>query len=348
MAGVPLEAELEPDRMTDAPVFKSGKTFCTVKMGPPTLRSNVSRKCCGVISANGANSPPPALVNTTSRPCPCALTASATLSTSSGSVTSPQIPLAEGPIDASASSRRCLSRPVMKTCAPPAASRLAAARPIPEVPPVTSAVLSLSCPMMFSVSTGLLLVCMRTITATALFHTRLMDGGTRRSAQRGFEVGAEDGSHHGVGDPRTAVSLNPVANRGGVADCAEVVDESLTDGKRLSFGVGCSSIESRHVIGEARRLEHGPVERQAEVPVQLVAHTCERGCAVVAHRRGDSGQDVKSLEWLTGAIAALGHFPHHDIAHVLRRACPQHHAVRDLPGQPQHPRRQARLIYRES
>src|ERR1700704_4371389 len=148
MAGVPLEAELEPDRMTDAPEFKSGKTFCTVKMVPPTLRLNVSRKCCGVISANGANSPPPALVNTTSRPCPCALTASATLSTSSESVTSPQIPLAEGPIDASASSRRCLSRPVMKTCAPSAASRLAAARPIPDVPPVTSAVLPLSCPMM--------------------------------------------------------------------------------------------------------------------------------------------------------------------------------------------------------
>jgi hypothetical protein len=65
-----------------------------------------------------------------------------------------------------------------------------------------------------------------------------MDGGSGGSAQRGFEVGAEDGSHHGVGDPRVAVSLNPVANRGVVADCAQVIDESLTDGQLLSFGVG--------------------------------------------------------------------------------------------------------------
>ena len=61
--------------------------------------------------------------------------------------------------------------------------------------------------------------------------------GTGRSAQRGLEVGAEDGSHHGVGDPGVAVSLNPVANGGVVADCAEVIDESLTDGKLLSFRV---------------------------------------------------------------------------------------------------------------
>ena len=38
--------------------------------------------------------------------------------------------------------------------------------------------------------------------------------GTGRSAQRGFEVGAEDGRQHGVGDPRVAVSLHPVANCG--------------------------------------------------------------------------------------------------------------------------------------
>ena len=78
----------------------------------------------------------------------------------------------------------------------------------------------------------------RTITATASCHTRLIDGGTGRSAQRGFEVGAEDGSHHGIGDPRVAVSLNPVANRGVVADCAEVIDESLTNSQLLSFDVG--------------------------------------------------------------------------------------------------------------
>jgi hypothetical protein len=65
-----------------------------------------------------------------------------------------------------------------------------------------------------------------------------VDGGSGGSAQRGFEVGAEDGGKHGVGDPRVAVSLYPVANRGVVADCAEVIDESLTDGELLNFGVG--------------------------------------------------------------------------------------------------------------
>ena len=68
------------------------------------------------------------------------------------------------------------------------------------------------------------------ITATASCRSRLTDGGTGGSAQRGSEVGAKDGGQHGGGDPRVAVSLNAVANRGVVADCAEVIDESLTDG----------------------------------------------------------------------------------------------------------------------
>jgi TetR/AcrR family transcriptional regulator len=80
-------------------------------------------------------------------------------------------------------------------------------------------------------------VWMQMITATALRHTRLTDRGTGCSAQRGFEVGAEDGGNHRVGDPRVAVSLNAVANRAVVADRAQVIDESFTDGELLSFGI---------------------------------------------------------------------------------------------------------------
>ena len=102
----------------------------------------------GSTSGSVASSPPPALANTTSRPRPLALMALATLSkVPSRFDTSPRMPVAPAPIDATASSRVFWFRPVMKTCAPSAANRCAVARPMPELPPVTSAVLPESLPM---------------------------------------------------------------------------------------------------------------------------------------------------------------------------------------------------------
>ena len=121
MAGVPLEAELEPDRMTDAPVFNSGKTFCTVKMVPPTLRLNVSRSAAVSYRPTGRTLPT-GIREHDVKAVSVRLDGVGDVSRSSGSVTSPGIPVAECPIDASASSRRPLSRPVMKTCAPSAAN----------------------------------------------------------------------------------------------------------------------------------------------------------------------------------------------------------------------------------
>ena len=81
--------------------------------------------------------------------------------------------------------------------------------------------------------------CTVRMTATASRRTLPADrNDSRGSAQSGFEVSAEDGGQHGVGDPGVTVSLQPVANGGVVADRAQVIDESLTDSKFLNFDVG--------------------------------------------------------------------------------------------------------------
>jgi hypothetical protein len=53
-------------------------------------------------------------------------------------------PMTRSPRSAAVASSRERSRPVMTTCAPSAAKRRAAARPMPLVPPVISATLSVN------------------------------------------------------------------------------------------------------------------------------------------------------------------------------------------------------------
>src|SRR5262249_10282334 len=81
----------------------------------------------------------PALANTTStRPC-FRFTVSYRRSRSARFETSPRTPMVLPPISLTAASSSACRRPVMTTLAPSATNRLAVARPLPLVPPVTTA-----------------------------------------------------------------------------------------------------------------------------------------------------------------------------------------------------------------
>src|SRR6202011_332869 len=133
----------EPTRMIDPPSFIRGKAFCTVNSVPFTLRSKSLSKCSSVRLARGANSPMPALATRISI-FPFAFTVSQSRSRSCSLETSPRTPETLLPIAFTASSSSFWRRPVMKTYAPSLTNSFAAANPIPSVPPVMRAILSLS------------------------------------------------------------------------------------------------------------------------------------------------------------------------------------------------------------
>src|ERR1700682_2758704 len=110
----------EPMRMIDPPSFISAKAFCTVNNVPFTLRSKSLSKCSSVRLAKGANSAMPALATRKSI-FPFAFTAS---------------------------SSSFWRRPVMKTKAPSSTKRFAVAKPIPVVPPVTTATFPCNLPIL--------------------------------------------------------------------------------------------------------------------------------------------------------------------------------------------------------
>jgi hypothetical protein len=99
-------------------------------------------------------------------------------------------------------------------------------------------------------------------------------------------------------------------------------------------------VEARDVLAEAGALEHRAVEREREVGDEIAAQPGARGLRLV----GDGGRDrrdhVEPVELLAGPLASLRDLGNHDLAHVVRVAQPERHAVADLPGEPQHPRRQ--------
>ena len=58
--------------------------------------------------------------------------------------------------------------------------------------------------------------------------------------------------------------------------------------------------------------------------------------ALVGDGRRHRGHDVEALERLAGALASLRDLRHDDVADVGGVAEPEHHAVADLAGQPEH------------
>ena len=97
-AGVPLMAAVDPVRMMELPSGRSGSAFCTVKTVPFTFVANVLSKCSSVIAPRGANSPPPALAQSTSIRPASALMAANKASRSESLETSLWMPVALLPI----------------------------------------------------------------------------------------------------------------------------------------------------------------------------------------------------------------------------------------------------------
>lgn len=101
---VPFTAAVEPVRMMEAPWVNSGKAFWTVNSTPRTLVAKMRSKCSSVMAPSGIISPPPALAKSTStRPDSLAMVEN-TLSRSLNTEASARIPLAAGPINATAAS----------------------------------------------------------------------------------------------------------------------------------------------------------------------------------------------------------------------------------------------------
>ena len=110
------------------------------KYGPLTFALNVSSHRASDTSASGANRATPALMKMASSWMSCACSEAARRLASSMLPASLRKAMAPWPMSAWARARACSSRPVMTTRAPSWAYALAAARPMPLLPPVTRTV----------------------------------------------------------------------------------------------------------------------------------------------------------------------------------------------------------------
>ena len=125
--------------MIDAPSFRNGIAFCTVKYAPLMLVSNCSSNRFSGVLASGANFATPAFTNRTSifpsffETSEYNLSTSESLDTSAWTATTPLLMVLR------ASSSVFLFRPEMATRAPSCCRRFAVASPIPLLPPVTTA-----------------------------------------------------------------------------------------------------------------------------------------------------------------------------------------------------------------
>src|SRR5713226_2351851 len=136
-------------RMIEAPSGSSGSAFCTVKRRPFTLMSKIESKSSSVILPKGAYFAIPAFANTISSLPFSRLICAKRCSRSPRFDTSPCTPVTFLPISFTARANSGSRRPVMKTYAPSSTNCFAVARPMPLLPPVTSAIFSSSLPMHF-------------------------------------------------------------------------------------------------------------------------------------------------------------------------------------------------------
>src|SRR5262245_16328613 len=141
---MPEELAIELFSTIVPPFDISGNALVTVKKSPFTLTSNCASKNASSTCSAGAKRAMPALAKRTSRRPNRCWTVAYSRSRSTRLATSPRTPIARGPSSFRALSRVSCVRPVMTTLAPSSMKRRALANPMPVVPPVTTATLSLS------------------------------------------------------------------------------------------------------------------------------------------------------------------------------------------------------------
>src|SRR5580704_17164126 len=138
----------------DPPSLNSGNAFWTVNSVPRVFRPKVASKCCSVISPSGTASPVPALAYRMSILPFSRLTVSNRRSRSSRLAASPRTPVTFRPISLTASSSAFCLLPVMNTEAPSSTNRFALASAKPLDPPVMTATLPSSFPMIPSLQSN--------------------------------------------------------------------------------------------------------------------------------------------------------------------------------------------------
>src|SRR5260370_10423367 len=109
------------------------------------------------------------------------------------------------------------------------------------------------------------------------------------------EVGAGDIGDHRVGGARGTIAGHARRYVLRFPDGAEVFDERVADRGALGTYVG------RRVVGRdvgfiARLGEHRPIERQAEVAVQLRSYAAVGGGGIVDDGARDGGADIETGE----------------------------------------------------
>src|SRR5438105_12424682 len=130
--------------MTEALGASSGRAFCTVKKTPFRFTASSSSNCVSVTDSNGAGPATAAATNSTSSRSQCSRSEAIRWSMSASLPASLCSTTTSPPKAWRACARAAVSRPVMATRAPCSRKSLAAARPMPLVPPVISAVLPAS------------------------------------------------------------------------------------------------------------------------------------------------------------------------------------------------------------
>jgi hypothetical protein len=141
---VPWIEVVDAVRTTEAPSTSSGKAFCTVNSTPRTLVPKMRSKCSSVIAPSGIMSPPPALAKRMSSLPALSRSAHRPVEVGQHRGVGPDA----GGSCADAGHGRIefgLAAAGDEDARPWAASSWAVARPMPVVPPVTSAILPSSC-----------------------------------------------------------------------------------------------------------------------------------------------------------------------------------------------------------
>src|SRR3989442_505280 len=141
---MPMCALIDAFRTTAAPRERRGTAFWIVKKAPLRLVAIVSSKNSSVTSSNGTNRPMPALTNRASIRPNLSLIRAIAAAISGTRDMSALITRTSGPSSFCAAFRVVSVRPVIATFAPSRTNAFAAARPMPLLPPVTTATLSLN------------------------------------------------------------------------------------------------------------------------------------------------------------------------------------------------------------
>ena len=120
-------------------------------------------------------------------------------------------------------------------------------------------------------------------------------------------------------------------DRAVVADGAQCGGESIGHGGRAR-----RAIVQGDVVAEAALDEHGAIERQRQVPRQLLLEQQDAGGAIDGERGRHRRRDLKAVERPSRPRSPAAKSGHRHALDVRRRGQPQHDAVGDLSGQLEH------------